>query len=854
MLWRASVRHLLRHPWQAGLSILGVALGVAVVLSIDLANESARRSFAVFTGTVAGRATHQIVGGPSGVPESLYRVLRVEAGVRAAAPVVEREVAAPDLPGRTFHLMGVDPFAEAPFRAFVAAGGPAGEGGVRSLADLAAFLTRPATALVSRDTARELGIGRDGALVVRLGGVRHRLSVIGELVPRDAFSARAIENLLVVDVATAQELVGAPGVLSRIDLVVPEGAAGGALLARVQARLPPGARVVAAGARSEATLQMTRAFALNLSALSLLALVVGLFLIYNTVTFSVVQRRGLIGALRALGVTRREVFAVVLVEALVVGVIATALGLPLGVALGRGLVRLVTRTINDLYVVLAVRDLALAPWALAKAAALGMAGTVLAAVAPAREATTTPPRLALSRSAIESRTRAATPALALAGVAVAALGGAALLLPVRSIAAGYAALFTVLLGAALLTPGVTVALMALLRPMLGRVFGVFGRLAAGAVVGALSRTAVALAALMVAIAATVGVGVMIGSFRQTVVRWLAASLPADVYVSAPSLVGNRPDATLDPVLVDRVRRAAGVARVNTARGVRVESPQGALALVALDIDARGRAGFTFKRGDPAAIWPALERGEAVVVSEPLAYHRRLGLGSRLALLTDRGLRTLAVAGIFYDYGSSEGAVMMDRRAYERLWDDRQISSLAVYAEPGVDVDTLVASVRGAAGSDQEVLVRATRALREASLEIFDRTFAVTVVLRLLATIVAFVGVLSALMALSLERSRELGVLRAQGVTPGEVRLLVTAQTGLMGLVAGLLAIPVGLALAAILVFVINQRSFGWTLQLEVAPAVLAQALALAVGAAVLAGLYPGWRMARLSLPAALRDE
>src|SRR5262249_14262819 len=153
--------------------------------------------------------------------------------------------------------------------------------------------------------------------------------------------------------------------------------------------------------------------------------------------------------------------------------------------------------------------------------------------------------------------------------------------------------------------------------------------------------------------------------------------------------------------------------------------------------------------------------------------------------------------------------------------------------------------------DQEVLVRATRALREASLEIFDRTFAVTVVLRLLATIVAFAGVLSALMALSLERSRELGVLRAQGVTPGEIRVLVTAQTGLMGLVAGLLAIPVGLALAVILIFVINQQSFGWTLQLEVSPVILAQALALAVGAAVLAGLYPGWRMARLSLPAAL---
>jgi putative ABC transport system permease protein len=153
-----------------------------------------------------------------------------------------------------------------------------------------------------------------------------------------------------------------------------------------------------------------------------------------------------------------------------------------------------------------------------------------------------------------------------------------------------------------------------------------------------------------------------------------------------------------------------------------------------------------------------------------------------------------------------------------------------------------------------VLVRSNRALREASLEIFDRTFAVTVVLRFLATIVAVVGVLSALMALGLERAREIGVLRAQGFTPREVWSLVTAQTGVMGLVAGLLAIPVGIVLAVVLIFVINQRSFGWTLGLEVAPGLLLQAVLLAVGAALLAGLYPARRLARLPVPAALRDE
>jgi putative ABC transport system permease protein len=210
--------------------------------------------------------------------------------------------------------------------------------------------------------------------------------------------------------------------------------------------------------------------------------------------------------------------------------------------------------------------------------------------------------------------------------------------------------------------------------------------------------------------------------------------------------------------------------------------------------------------------------------------------------------------VYYDYGSTEGVVMMSRRTYERLWDDPGITSLGISAAPGVEPDALVESLRRLVGPDQDVLIRGNRALREASLQIFDRTFAVTVVLRYLAMIVAFIGVLSALTALALERTRELGVLRAQGMTVREVWGLVIAQTGLMGLVAGVLAIPVGVGLALILIFVINARSFGWTLQFTLAPGLLAQALLLTLTTAIVAGLYPARRMTRLSLPAALRGE
>jgi putative ABC transport system permease protein len=295
-----------------------------------------------------------------------------------------------------------------------------------------------------------------------------------------------------------------------------------------------------------------------------------------------------------------------------------------------------------------------------------------------------------------------------------------------------------------------------------------------------------------------------------------------------------------------------VAEVGTARGVTLSGEEGPIYLSALDI-APGR-GPRLLAGDPARVWAAFFGEDAVLISEPLAYKRRLRVGDRLPLPTRQGKVAFPVAGIYRDYGSDAGAVLMSRRAYDRHFDDPYISSVALYAAPGVDASTLVARVRAAARPGEELLVRSNRALRQGALEVFDRTFEVTSVLRLLALIVAAFGVTSALMALQLERTRELGVLRALGFTAGEVARLVAVETGLLGLVAGLLAVPVGMALAAVLVFVINRRSFGWTMPLELGPQALLLAPLLGLAAGLAGGLYPALRMARASAAEALRDE
>jgi putative ABC transport system permease protein len=857
LLWRSSLRYLVRHPWQFGLAVLGVALGVAVVVSIDLANASARRAFTLSTEAVTGRATHQVVGGPGGLPDDAFRRLVVEAGVEWAAPVVEDYVAIPGRdgqPARTLHLLGVDPFSEGPFRAYLS-GTPGGSDTDRAAVDLGPLLTRPGAGVLPATTARELGLRPGDSFTVRAAGGEHRVELAGTLEPANENTRRAVADLLVMDVAATQELLGRVGRLDRIDLIVPEGAAGRRLLARAAAVLPAKAQILAASGRTRTTEEMTRSFRLNLTALSLLALVCGLFLIYNTMTFSVVQRRGLIGTLRALGVTRREVFALVLGEALVVALLGTALGLGAGVILGRGLVRLVTQTINDLYFVVSVRELTVPLTTLLEGAALGLGATLLAALVPALEATQAPPRAVLSRSALEAGLRRALPRASALGALLLLLGAGLLAIPGELLGVSFAGLFAVILGFALLAPVATVGLMRLLRRPLGALLGVLGKMAANGVVASLSRTAVAIAALVIAVSVTVGVGVMIASFRQTVVRWLEMSLQADVFVAAPTRAGGFSGAAIDPEVARRAAALAGVGQVNSIRRVEIPSPSGPVRLVVIGTTAAGiRRTFELKDGRPDEAWPAFQDGGAVLVSEPFAHRTGVGRGATVRLRTERGDRDFPVAGVYYDYASDRGIVLMSRRTYLRGWNDPALSGFSLYLAPGADVDRVVELLRRTIGAERGLSIQSNRSLKKISLEIFDRTFLITGVLRLLAGFVAFIGVLSSLMALQLERARELGVLRANGMTPGQVWQLVTSQTGLMGLAAGLLSIPVGLTLAAIMIYIVNRRSFGWTIRMEVGPQVLLEALALALAAAILAGLYPAFRMSRTSPALALREE
>lgn len=846
-----SLRSLLRHPLQFALMTLGIALGVAVMVGIDLANASAERAFDLSASAITGRATHAILAS-AGVDEALYVRLRTDPHWRGqfeSAPTVRALVVSPQLGGIPFTLLGVDPFAEAPFRSYL------GGGQGFNLAAFAPLLTQPGAILLSAPTAERYDLtpchgelNDSCRLELSINGVTRSAYLTGLLEPSNDFARRALDTLALTDISTAQSLSDSGGKLTQIDLILPAGYDTAALTAA----LPAGNILVASATRNEQVNAMTAAFRINLTALSLLALLVGIFLIYNTMTFSVVQRRAMFGTLRSLGYTREQVFGMVLGEAALVGALGAGLGLGLGILLGQGAVQMVTQTINDLFFVLSVRSVEIPASSLLKGALTGLLASLLAAAPPAWEAASVPPRLALSRAGLESKAEAAVHLAAVLGLLAALLGGLILAIPTRNLVISFSGTFAVIIGLAALTPFVTVTLMRLLNDPLAALFGLLGRLAPRNVIRSQSRTAIAVAALMIAVSVTIGVQVMIASFRSTVILWLDQTLQGDIYISAQGVSVTRLDTPLDPAVVALARAHPLAQSSAVVRSTSVETESGPVDLVAATL--RPLDGRILLKGNPAQVVNQMKDG-AILLSEPLA--ARLGIDSAngtFPLLTPEGWVPFPVAGIYADYASTRGTIRMDIDVYRAIWKDNALNGVALTLLPAADVDAVTADLRRQLIGFERVQVNPSGALRDDAIQIFDRTFAITTAMQLVTTLVAFIGVLSSLLALQLEKAREMGILRALGLTLAEMRRLTFWETGLLGASAGLLALPTGYTLAWILIFIINQRSFGWTLQMQVEPVPFAQAFLLAVSAALLAAVYPAWRLSRMQTAEALRGE
>ncbi|CAB1276036.1 ABC transporter permease [Candidatus Nitrosacidococcus tergens] len=846
--WRISWRSLFNHPWQILLTLLGIILGVAVVIAIDLANGSAYQSFTLTANSMAGRATHEIISGPSGLDEKIYTQLRLTCSSIPAAPVLEGFASLAGDETRLLRVLGVDPFAEAPFRDYINQKNNLAE------IDLTALLTEPNTIILEQATAQVLHVALKDKIPVVFNNTTHLLTVVG-IFKEDILTQKGLSQVLITDIATAQEILDQIGTLTRIDLIFPADEQRIVQENQIKHFLPAGTILRTTNERSQALRTLTGAFKINLTALSLLALLVGAFIVFNTITFLWLQRRRTIGLLRTLGVTQQQIFLLLVAESLGIGIVGSIGGIFLGIFLAQILLDPIIQTFNDLYAQVQVQGLFISLSTLFKGALLGIGATLVATIIPALEIVHTPPGVSIKRAPLEAQARRWIKGAALIGSGLFMLGVIISFIPSKSIILGFLGVTGVLIGGTLLAPVFGTFLLKVILPFLKNIFGTLGQLSARSIIASLSRSGIAMAALTLAVAATIGIGIMISSFRHSVNQWLLITLQADLYVSTTGTHTGPDSRFLDPQLVTQITQLPETQSVSTTYWLRLESEDSnPTDMVIFNPAPQSIESFQFVAGNPQKAWDAFLNDEAVLISEPYATHHQLSPGSKIVLPTVQGSHAFTVSGVYFSYGSNQGVVTVHKKNYERYWSDSKVSSVGIYVKPHTDFDALRSTLFTLISPNSGVEISTNREVRDLSLEIFDRTFAITKIVRFLAGLIAFAGILSALMALQLERTREFGTLRAIGVTPHQIRWLIIGQTGLMGIICGLLAIPLGLVSAAGLIYIINYRSFGWTMGFHIDSMELFQGILLALIASLLAGIYPAWRASQVVPAITLYEE
>tara|TARA_R110002096_G_scaffold416576_3_gene619650 strand:- start:87203 stop:89734 length:2532 start_codon:yes stop_codon:yes gene_type:complete len=838
---KALSSYLIRHPAQLGLAILGMAVGISVIVAVDMANDSARRSFDQSLDAVTGDATHQILGGPTGLDEQVYIDLRLN-GIRDIAPIVDGFVR---VDGETYQLLGIDIFAESGFREYQARGTSVS---TDSGSGATGLLTTPGGVLMMGRSAKRLNLEPGDPFTISIVGEDHEGILLDIMGGTD--SGGGFDRMIIADISVAQDWLGLSGRLSRIDV---RAGTDNQILDEIRRHLPPDARLINAEGRNDALLEMSTGFNTSLMAMSLFALLVGVFLIYNCMSFMILQRRPIIGVLRALGVTRGQLIRALLIEGMIIASVGVLIGIVAGTLLGEQLVSLVTRSMSDHYYAVRNVEADLSGFTAFKGVLAGIVATLVAVSVPALEAVSYPPRLTLARSVVEERAGSLVIWFGVGAVLLALLAWVSLSFSSENLFIGFFALFLVIVSAALLAPIVVKLMTPLLAGLMGKIAGLPGRIAVRGITRSLSRTGVAIAALSIAVAEIVGMGIMIDSFRDNVEDWLTTSLHSDIFISVPVRGGSISTVGIDPQLVEILAAVPGVSEYSAVRRVSIENEHGGMRIQAVSLAPQGGGGFDFLSGG-TDIWPSFNDGKGVIVSDPYAYKNGLLVGDMIALPTRDGDHQFNTLGIYRDYNSDQGIVTINRATYIELFKDETISSLGLYLEDGADSDTVLDALNAAAAPHQALIMGSNKTLREFSLRIFDRTFIITGVLYWLAMIVAFVGVLAAALALALERGKEMAVLRALGMTRRQIVKLVIIQCGAMGLLAGLIALPVGMISGWLLINVINRRAFGWQIDMILPADTFVTALLIAVGTALVASLYPAWHSTRSTPAAKLREE
>jgi putative ABC transport system permease protein len=823
------LRPLRQDPTRTILTVLSIALGVAVVIAIELAGDAATGSFQSSLTTLVGKVDYEITAN-AGVDENYLAGLAALPIDARFSPVIEQPVVIEGAGSTT--LYGIDLIAAA----------PSGQ------ADTAPDALETSAA-VSSDLANRFHWTKGQSISLK-GPNFHKAFKIQSIAPEQN------TGWVGIDIAAAQQLLGMYGKVDRIEVFLGPNQNADRAERLIRSIVPATYTVETPGARSEENRRMLRAFRWNLRILSYISLLVGAFLIYNTIAVGVVRRRTEIGILRAIGASSRGVLFIFLGEATMLGLLGSTLGILLGRLLAAAILSMISDTVNALFTTSAPGAVTLSAASIAVAILTGTGVAFVSALIPAREASRIAPAEAMRREAREHQTRLHVRRDLLLAAASSLVAWTLCQFPPidgRPVL-GYISVLFLVASAAMVAPAFVTTIVRICRVPLKRIAGAAGLIAGRSLVASLSRTSIVVTALATAIAMMVSVGIMVGSFRETVQVWLDSQLRADIYLRAagPATAGIYPP--MNPEVAQMIAQTPGTGDVDifTAFPFRYEDTQATFGAGIMDI-VRRRRSLRFLSGDADGILASLPNADRAIVTEPFANKHHTRVGDVLRIPLGPRIVPLTVAGIYYDYSNDRGFVLVDRSTLLRYLPNAAPTNIAVYVKPGFDP----AQVR----RDLETRLRAypvmiapNDVLRRGAVEVFDRTFAVTYALEAVAIVIAMLGAANSLLALVLDRRREIGLIRYLGAAREQVRGMILTEAALLGLLAGLLGLALGIALSLVLIYVVNKQSFGWTIQFHPPALLLSGALLLVWIVTILAGVYPARFAARLEPAEVVHEE